>query len=177
MKKPKTCGFISYRVSSSTNSSYENQIFSGPLKTLLSNEVESAIKEGYSHFICSFSLGFDTCFVEAVIVLRERYPKIALEAALAYENQADHWSEKDRDKHFRLLAKCDRETFISRNYARNCYLNRNRYIVEQSQRLIAVCDGRFGGAMHAVNWAKARNAEVIVINPATYKVIRENILK
>ncbi|MBV1710166.1 MAG: DUF1273 domain-containing protein, partial [Erysipelothrix sp.] len=109
------------------------------LKKLIYKEIEAAIKYGFTHFICGFAMGSDTYFAEAVLGLRDRYPNITLEAALACETQANHWPEKDRDKYFRLLTKCDLETYITRSYSKDCYLERNRYIVDRSHSAFPNC--------------------------------------
>jgi len=163
----KTCGFTGYRPSKLPFKHDERSTACMHLKILLYKETETAINDGYTHFICGFAMGSDTYFAEAVIALRDRYPEITLEAALACETQADHWSEKERDRYFRLLTKCDLETYISRNYSKDCYLERNRYIVDRSQRLVAVYDGKLGGTMYTVNRAKAKKLEIVIINPST----------
>lgn len=163
----KTCGFTGYRPSKLLFKHDERCIACVHLKILLYKEIETAINDGYTHFICGFAMGSDTYFAEAVIALRDRYPEIALEAALACETQADHWSEKERDRYFRLLARCDQETYVSRYYYNGCYLDRNRYIVDHAQRLITVYDGKFGGTMYTVNRAKAKKLEIVIINPST----------
>jgi len=175
MTTPKTCGFTGYRPCKLPFKTDEKQIACVHLKILLYKEAEAAIKDGYTHFICGFALGSDTYFAEAVIELRNRYPGITLEAALACETQADHWPEKDRDRYFKLLAQCDRETYISRSYYKGSYLDRNRYIVNQSQRLIAVFDGQFGGTMYTVSRAKTQKLELVIINPSTLQIETENL--
>jgi hypothetical protein len=60
-----------------------------------------------------------------------------LEAALACETQADHWPEKTGIGTSSSLPNGP-GTYISRSYYKGSYLDRNRYIVNQLQRLIAV---------------------------------------
>ncbi|NLI93021.1 MAG: DUF1273 domain-containing protein [Peptococcaceae bacterium] len=169
----KTCGFSGYRPSKLPFKNDEKSLACVHLKVLIYIETEAAIKNGYTHFISGFALGSDTYFAEAVIALRKRYPEITLEAALACETQADHWQEEDRDRYFGLLAKYDLETYVSRNYHKHCYLERNRYLVDRSQRLIAVFDGKFGGTMATVNRARAKNLELVIIDPGTLQVTYE----
>lgn len=171
MTKEKTCGFTGYRPAKLPFKTDENQIACLRLKKTIYKETEAAIKDGFTHFICGFALGSDTYFAEAVLDLRDRYPDITLEAALACETQASHWPEKERDKYFKLLARCNLETYISRSYSKDCYLERNRYIVYRSNRLISVYDGKFGGTMYTVNRAKACKLELVIINPGTLQVV------
>lgn len=64
-----------------------------------------------------------------------------LEAAIPY---AGRLKTKDKEFH-RLLTACDGVKVISDRYVPSCYMNRNRYMVAQSQRVIAVYDGRDKG--------------------------------
>ncbi|UWG96537.1 DUF1273 domain-containing protein [Dehalobacter sp. DCM] len=176
ISNPKTCGFTGYRPSKLPFKYNERSIPCVHLKLLLYTETEAAIKDGYTRFICGFAMGSDTYFAEAVIALRERYPEITLEAALPCETQADRWPEMDRDRYFKLLTQCDKEIYISRQYHKGCYLERNRYIVNASQRLIAVYDGQFGGTMATVNRARVKKLELVMINPGTFQMTRENFL-
>jgi uncharacterized phage-like protein YoqJ len=172
MTQPKTCGFSGYRPAKLPFGNDEKSIACIHLKVLIYIETEAAIKSGYTHFISGFARGTDTYCAEAVVTLRKRYPEITLEAALACESQAERWPETDRDRFFELLAACDRETFVSRNYHKNCYRDRNRYIVDQSRRLIAVYDGKFGGTMVTVNRAREKKSELVLIDPCTFGIER-----
>ncbi|KJS84812.1 SLOG family protein [Desulfosporosinus sp. BICA1-9] len=175
MTTPKICCFTGYSPSKLPFKNDENSIACVNLKILIYRETEAAIKDGYTHFICGFALGSDTYFAETVIGLRDRYPEITLEAALACETQAEHWPERDRDRYFGLLDKCDRETFVSRSYYKGCYLDRNSYIVNQAQRLIAVFDDQFSGTMVTISKAKAKKLELVIINPSTLQIDSESL--
>lgn len=170
MTLPKTCGFSGYRPSKLPFGNNEKSIACIHLKKLIYKETEAAIRDGYIHFISGFALGSDTYFAEAVLALRRKYPHIALEAALACEAQADHWPEQDRARYFELLSQCDKETYVSHQHYKNCYLDRNRYILRKAQRLIAVYDGQFGGTMYTVNRAKAIKLDLVIINPSTLQI-------
>lgn len=176
MTNPRTCGFTGYRPLKLPFGNNDISIACMRLKACIYKETEAAIKDGYTHFICGFALGSDMFFAEAVLALRKKYPKITLEAALPCETQADHWLKEDRGKYFEFLTLCDKETYVSLKYHKNCYLERNRYIVNQSQRLIAVYDGKFGGTMATVNRAKAKKLELININPISLQVEKVNYL-
>lgn len=53
---------------------------------------------------------------------------------------------KTKDKEFhRMLTAYDGVKVISDHYVPSCYMNRNRYMVAQSQCVIAVYDGRDKG--------------------------------
>lgn len=127
------------------------------IQELLRREILAAIEDGYSHFISGFATGADLLFAEIVAELREVYP-ITLEAAIPYPGRM-----KTPDKTFqRLIRCCDTVKIHSDGYFKGCYTRRNRYMVNQSQRVIAVYDGRpTGGTAATVRYAGEKDVRVV----------------
>ena len=127
------------------------------IREYLYYEVISAIEDGYTHFISGFAAGADLLFAEIVVELKEVCP-IMLEAAIPHPRRM-----KTPDKAFqRLLRCCDVVKIHSDSYSKDCYMRRNRYMVNQSQRVIAVYDGRStGGTAATVRYAKGKDVRVV----------------
>ena len=103
-------------------------------------EIISAINDGYTHFVSGFARGVDLLFASIVAELKAEYD-ISLEAAIPYDSRM-----KTPDTEFHaLIAYCDRVTVLSDHYSKNCFAVRNRYMIDMSQRVIAVYDGRGRG--------------------------------
>ena len=98
----------------------------------------------------------------AAIVAEEkaRHPELFLEAAIPYPGRL-----KTKDQRFHeLLDCCDGVNVVCRTYSKSCFLQRNRYMVAESQRVIAVYDGRErGGTLFTMRDAHAAGREVRVI--------------
>lgn len=136
------------------------------LKAKLSKEIEKQITDnGVSHFISGMALGVDTYVAEIILSLKTKYPYITLEAAIPCEEQAAKWKEKDRERYFSLVERCDKETLVSRHYTADCMHKRNHYMVESSDVIIAVWDGTPSGTGKTVQYAQSKGKTVIVINP------------
>ena len=143
----------------------EEECFSHPWsRQSLAEELENpaavfltAIEDGYTHFISGFAAGADLLFSEIVAGLKEIYP-ITLEAAIPYPGRM-----KTPDKTFRRLIRCcDTVKVHSNGYFKGCYMRRNRYMINQSQRVIAVYDGRpTGGTATTVRYAKGKDVRVV----------------
>ena len=129
----------------------------GRIEELLRREILEAIGDGYTHFISGFAAGADLLFAEIVAELEERYP-ITLEAAIPYLGRM-----KTPDKTFqRLIRCCDTVKIHSDVYSKGCYMRRNRYMVDQSRRVIAVYDGRpTGGTAATVRYAREKDVRVV----------------
>lgn len=127
------------------------------IQELLRREILAAIEDGYTHFISGFASGADLLFAEIVVELKEIYP-ITLEAAIPYPGRM-----KTPDETFQRLIRCCNVVKIhSDTYFKGCYMRRNRYMVDQSQRVIAVYDGRLCGGTAATVWyAKKKDVRIV----------------
>ena len=89
----------------------------------------------------------------------------AVEAAYEKgEEQAARWRERDRERWFSLVERCDNETMLQHHYDRGCMLRRNRYLVDHSAMLIAVYDGMLGGTMYTISYAMKRGLDVVTLD-------------
>ena len=105
----------------------------------LRREVEEAIAEGYTRFISGFAEGVD------------------LEAAIPYAGRL-----KTKNQQFqKLLRACKGVKVVCQEYAPSCFMQRNRYMAGESQRVIAVYDGRErGGTLFTMRYAHSIGREV-----------------
>ncbi len=157
----RSCSFTGHRPEKLPWRYDERDLRCVELKERLSGALRSVAESGFNHFICGMAKGCDTYFAEAVLTLRDEFETVTLEAAVPCETQADGWSEEDRERYLYLLHQCDSCTLISREYTPECMLRRNRYMVDSSSLLIAVWDGKPGGTMQTVNYAKKQGLQII----------------
>jgi uncharacterized phage-like protein YoqJ len=124
---------------------------------LLRQEILKAIADGYTHFISGFATGADLLFADMVVQLKAVYP-IELEAAIPYLGRM-----KTPDKTFQKLIRCcDTVKIHSDCYFKGCYARRNRYMVDQSQRILAVYDGRAtGGTAATLRYAAGKEVRIV----------------
>ena len=127
------------------------------ISRMLRDEIEQAVADGFTHFISGFATGADLIFAEAVIALKSKYP-ITLEAALPYPGRM-----QSRDPQFRrCLAACDVVKVHADTYFKGCYMIRNRYMVDRSDRVIAVYDGvSRGGTYNTVRYAEGKDVRFV----------------
>lgn len=141
------------------------------LKALLKKEIEVLITEKeITHFISGMSLGVDQWAAEIVLELKKTYPYITLESAISYEEQAVDWRVDQQERYYTIARQCDTETILQGAYTTDCKKKRNRYMVDHSQIVIAVWNGRLRGTGSAIKYARACNREIVCINPQTLQV-------
>lgn len=125
----------------------------------LRNEIEAAIVDGYRLFISGMADGADLLFTKLIIEYRAIHMNLFLEAALPYPG----WQQKGADYNG-LLSQCNGIQVHSAKYAPNCFLIRNRYMVDTCDRIIAVYDGRGkGGTFNTIQYADALNRDIRMI--------------
>jgi uncharacterized phage-like protein YoqJ len=136
------------------------------LRLRLYEEIDKALDDGFDTFIFGACYGFDLMCAE-MILIRQKVVKLSdpkrirLIAAMPFETQASKWRERDRELYFNILSKCDEVITISTKFNMNCYRKRNRYMVDNSSRLICYYDGGSGGTSYTVNYAKEKGCEII----------------
>lgn len=126
----------------------------------LRKAVMATVDDGYTRFISGGAAGADLIFAFIVAELKAQGYPLSLEAALPYSGR-----KKSKDQGFqKMLAACDEVKTFSERYNRGCYFVRNRYMVDESSRVIAVNDGRgSGGTIFTVQYARDKGKMVHVI--------------
>ncbi|MEQ2455710.1 SLOG family protein [Flavonifractor hominis] len=164
MDRERTCSFTGHRPEKLPWRENEQDPRCLALKARLVKAVEQAYDEGVRHFLCGMARGADFYFCEAVLELRRKCAGVTLEAVIPCEEQAAHWRERDRERYFSLVERCDRETMIQRHYDRGCMLRRNRYLVDHAGMLIAVYDGMLGGTMYTISYAMKQGRKIVTLD-------------
>jgi uncharacterized phage-like protein YoqJ len=162
--KSQTCCFTGHRPKSLPWRYNERSDACSALKHKLLEQIESAIQDGYRHFIIGMAQGIDTYVGELLILLKRVHPSITMEAAIPCESQCAKWSKDAKERYENIFGWCDKKTMINRYYTPMCMLERNHYMVDQSSRVIAVWNGKPSGTSNTVNYARKMGVGVVVID-------------
>ena len=163
--RQESCCFTGHRPGKLPWKYNENDARCLALKRRITDAVELAYEEGFRHFLCGMALGCDLYFCEAVLDLRDRHEDVTVEAAVPCEEQCARWRERDRNRYFALLERCDYETLVQHRYTAGCMQRRDRYMVDRSQRIIAAYDGRtLGGTMYTLTYALRQGLETVILD-------------
>ncbi len=161
----KTCAFAGHRPSKYPFLADKNTSAYASLKAALALRVDAAILDGYTHFLCGGALGADTLAAELMLEKRRSHPRLTLEIVVPCDDQDRLWREEDRLNYARLLDLADAVTRISPVYTPFCMRERNQYMIDLSDRLIAVYDGTKGGTFMSVLLALNKGIEVDIVKP------------
>ncbi len=176
MTKKHSCCFTGHRPQSLPFRFNENDERCIDLKRRLKDAITEMITQNeVTHFISGMAIGVDMYAAEIVLELKETYPNISLKAAIPCENQSAKWSEQLRNRYNDILEKCDIRTVLQHNYTADCIHNRNKYMIDNSDWVIAVWNGKPSGTGKTVKYAEVWGLyEKISVNSST--VIKTIIL-
>lgn len=167
--KSRSCCFTGHRPNSLPFGYNESEESCVKLKAILTDTIEKQFRNGVAHFISGMAMGIDIFAAEAVLKLKEKYPQITLECAIPCETQAAKWSENWRERYYDIIARSDKETMLQTHYTTDCMMKRNRYMVDNSEAVIAVWNGSKSGSGNTVRYAMSSGKKVIIIDPNKLK--------
>ena len=113
-------------------------------------------REGIERAITGMALGTDMVFAYAVFELQDEGYPIKLVAAIPCKNQDALWNEESKRMFHEILERADEVVYVSEEeYTKGCLEARNRYMVDNSDEVISVWDGKpKGGTFHCISYAK-----------------------
>lgn len=112
--------------------------------------------------ISGMALGVDQDFVEVALEL-----KIPVIAAIPFIGQEKEWITKESKEYYHfLLSKCELQHVVCDGGYAPWKMNvRNKWMVDNSELIIAVWNGSSGGTANCVKYAMSKNKPVIRFNP------------
>lgn len=130
------------------------------LPELVLRAVQYAYDNGCRKFITGGAIGFDTLAAREIIKFRISHPDVSLVLALPCTNQDEHWSPSQRDAYSYTLSVADEVIYISDEYTETCMKERNLYLAEKSDILIAYVSRSASGAGQTVRMANRLGREI-----------------
>ena len=146
----------------------------------LEEAIDWALAKGAAHFICGNAIGVDTWAAELVLKKKRTHPQIFLEIALPFaghnanEPACQRVQQKADLVHERVQQKADLVHVVGRaKNRRSAFFERNRYMVDHSDLLIAVyCKSHArGGTLATMEYAKKQGIEIIEIPVETAQTV------
>lgn len=130
---------------------YDNVTFE-KLKNLA---LEALIEEPPSKVITGMALGWDTAIALACVEL-----SIPFVAAVPFLTQPDTWPATSKALYKKLLSNAVHVSIISPRYHTKAMLQRNHFIVDHSDEILALYNGGSGGTGNCVKYAKFKQKPI-----------------
>ena len=109
------------------------------------------------------AMGFDIIAAECVLLLKDllKGHAVRLICAIPFPKQAEKFPEDWKRRYDSILARADEKVLVSDKYYKNCYYDRNRFMVDNSDFVLTWFDGSAGGTKNTVRYAESVLRKVI----------------
>ena len=168
--KRRSCAFTGHRPEKFPWKDDETDSQCIALKAVLIAQIAELAGSGVTDFLSGMARGVDTWTALAVLALRDKNPKIKLRCILPDTTQATQWSDSEQETYHQILKQADSIVYVSRESHRNSMMDRNRFMADHADVLLAVCsniDERRGGTAATVRYAKKAGKKIILLDPIT----------
>ena len=105
--------------------------------------------------ISGMALGWDQAVAQACIDLN-----IPFIAATPCRHQDSKWPDSSRQKWISLMDEAESIHNISEQYTPSCMQERNRWMVDNSEAVLALYDGSRGGTENCIMYAKSQDSSI-----------------
>ena len=131
------------------------------IKSCLRLIIRDEIRKGTVSFMIGLAKGVDMYAGSIVDDEKKEFPWIKLCGAAPYRGRLN---SKNKET-LKILEMCDEVSVVSEKSTRDCYEKRNKFMVDSSDKIIAVYDGRGnGGTYNTIEYAKKTGKEVFIID-------------
>lgn len=132
------------------------------IKKMLKFAIIDAINQGYCYFITGMSRGFDVLAGNCVIELSEKFD-IHLVSVIPFMTQDSSWTEDDQRLHSDILSKSRYVFCLSEKFHRGVYHARNRFMVDNSSKVITYYNNSKGGTKYTLDYAEKNGKKIVNI--------------
>jgi Uncharacterized protein conserved in bacteria len=146
------------------------------LEVVLKAEIMTLVRIGVSEFYIGGQTGIDTLAALLVLQIKEEIGTTArLHLVLPYKGMQASLSIQQWDDFEWIEQRADTVTALHKEYVPGCYRERNRYMVERSDYLIAVAGKSVphSGTHMTIDMAKRKGIDIAVIDPVSFVIKRE----
>ncbi len=127
-------------------------------------------KQNAGAAITGMALGVDTVFALAVLELKKEGYPIQLIAAIPCRNQESRWNQYDQHHYHDILRECNQTVYVTTlSYTPECMQQRNIWMVDHADCVLAVWDGTKGGTANCVNYAKQQQKNLFYLTPNQFQ--------
>lgn len=129
----------------------------------LEKEIDQAIQDGICEFISGMARGVDLWAARIVLEYRKKSENIRLICAVPYNGFHRKWSEGWRGMYENILSNADYVYVCREKFSYSAFMERNKWMVDNSAVVIAVYNGSSGGTKNTIDYAEKTNKFVHII--------------
>lgn len=129
----------------------------------LSETLRSVVLDGYTEFLVGMALGFDQYCYEELLRMKGEFPQLRIVACIPCGDQAARFTRAQKARYDRLCAAADERIVLYPSYVEGCMQERNRYMVDHSDLVVAYLRYAAGGTYYTVKYAVERGKEILYL--------------
>ena len=129
----------------------------------LQKTVLDLAKKGVEKFFCGMAKGFDLYAAEAVLKAKESYPNIKLIACVPFYGQEKSYLKEDKERYVQILKNCDVKFTFAERYYKGCTINRDKYMADNADVMVAYLKKEKGGTAYTVGYFKKKYPQKEII--------------
>lgn len=161
MNKETTCCFTGPRPPRLPMGGNEYSAEIAALKNELRSAIFDAYYDGFRFFMSGMAEGFDLFAAEIILEMKSEFEGIALVAVLPYSGAPERHSAPITQRINSVLSRADVVISMTEDYFSGCELIRNRYMVDNSSRIIGYYNGLSNGTAHCWKYAIENGLETV----------------
>lgn len=135
------------------------------VKAWLEVQIDKAIADGYTTFISGCAMGVDIWAGQIVIRKKADNSDLHLIVAVPWPGFSKRWSEEWQEEYDELLQRADLVKTVCNHYNDGVFQQRNEWMVDHSNRVIAYYNGAAGGTKNTIDYAIRKGIEVFANYP------------
>ena len=134
---------------------------------------EILLREECKKVWTGMSIGFDIVVALAVLELQDMGYNIELHCAIPCQNHTSKWDNPAIIKMYNNILKKATSAVLVTDAPYAVYLMqvRNVFMVDESDKILAMWDGSKGGTCNCIEYAKKKNKEIIYMKPINGKEV------
>ena len=130
---------------------------------LVQTALKNAIEKGVEIFYNGMAKGFDLLCGKLLINFKKKYPNIQIIACIPCYNQEKNYTEEEKKLYLEILSKCNEKIILSNHYFIGCMQNRDRYMADRSDMMIAYLKKAEGGTAYTVKYFQKKYPEKEIV--------------
>lgn len=176
--KDKTVCFSGHRPEKLPGAGKDENTETRFIKELLKKKIQKCISEGYVRFLSGVARGIDLWAAEIVLEFKESNPVIELICVKPIISQGESFPDADKQLYNKIIRSADSVICTSDTYKRSCYMIRNRYMVDNSDKLIAFVKSYRSGTGQTINYAKktGKKTDIIDLSDVNFSLNYEQLM-
>ena len=146
------------------------------VKHWLEEQIDQAVADGYVTFITGCAMGVDIWAGQIALDRRAANQDIHLIAVTPWPGFARRWKDEWKSQYDDLLHRADMVVNVCEHYHKGVFQQRNEWMVDRCNRVIAYYNGSAGGTRNTIEYAKKKGIDVCAFEATSEDAINFEVL-